>query len=91
VVQRCAQLRLAHEALLDLARAVRVQPLDGDATVEPLVVAEQHGGHAAGPEPAQHPVAPSKKRSLRQSRHASFTTRFALRLNWPTFHGGLGA
>jgi hypothetical protein len=78
VVERSAQLRFAHEALLDLTGAVRVQPLDGHAPVEPLVVAEQHRGHAADPESAQHPVAPSKKRSLRQSRHATPTTRSTL-------------
>ena len=69
MVERRAQLRLAHEALLDVAGAVGVQALDGDLAVEPLVVAEQDRRHAAGAEPPQDPIAPAKQGSLRMNRH----------------------
>ncbi len=61
VVQRCAELRLAGEALLDVGRAVGVQALDGNLAAETLVLAEEDGGHAAGAEVPDYPITAVKK------------------------------
>jgi hypothetical protein len=57
VVQRCPELRLAVEALLDVDRAIGVQALDGDLAAETLVLAEEDRGHAAGAEVPDYPIA----------------------------------
>ena len=61
VVQRCAELRLAGEALLDVDGAVGVQALDGHLAAEALVLAEEDRGHAAGPQMPDYPIAAVKK------------------------------
>ncbi len=69
VVQRGAELRLAHEALLDVRRAVGMQPLDRDLPVESLVMAQQDGRHSPGAQVPEHAVAPVQQRSLRRCGH----------------------
>ena len=69
MVQRGSELRLANEALLGVGRAVGMQSLDRDLTVEALVPAQQHGRHSPGAQMPEHAVAPGQKRALRRNRH----------------------
>ena len=75
VVQRRAELRLAHEALLDVSRAVGMQPLDRHLAVETFVLAQQHGRHSPGAQMPEHAVAPVQQRSVRRCRHSAGGTR----------------
>ena len=61
MVERSTELRLAREALFDVDRAVGVQPLDRDLAAEPLVLAQEHGRHAARAEVPDYPVAAVQK------------------------------
>ena len=61
VVQRCAELRLPVEALFDVHRAIGVQALYGHLAAQPLVLAQEDRGHAAGAEVPDYPIPVVKK------------------------------
>ena len=82
VVQRCAEARFALEALGHLLRAAGVQPLHRNHAAEALVLGQEHAGHPARAEAADHAV-PARERRLGRpchrlmlARHAADETRF---------------
>jgi hypothetical protein len=56
MVQRRPELRLAVEALCDVLRAIGVQALHGHLAAEPLVLAQENGGHASRAEMPDYPI-----------------------------------
>jgi hypothetical protein len=74
VVQRRSDLGLAGEPPGNVVGTVRMQALDGHPATQPLVLAQQHGGHAARPERPDHAVAAGEESSLALNRHPERNT-----------------